>query len=412
MTRIWPLTLRGTGAVVFAIACFVLAGELGVPELVYFGCLLLAIVAAALVSLWATRRTDSVERSLSTHVATVGRRSTITVDVGVRTALPSAPGRWSDHLPPVLRGRAEGVFPALHSGMRGAGERTVPLRYEVTGDHRGTGPIGPLRITATDPFGLARRRHVLGTRTAVTVVPALVDLPPLASYLGESGGALTTTTSQLGQGTDNLIARRYSPGDSMRRIHWRATAHRDELMVRQEEQESAPEAAVILDRTALRWTIDALRAPGVDPGFEAAIQATVSAASRLASEGYRVEITDSDGAPLCDPLEDNDDVEAMLSVFASVVAHRDDNLARLAGQYTGATTGPVVVIVGRFDPADAEILAPMAHHSSMPLLFAVAPVGDALARAARAGWHCAHLEQDGDLAATWRAVADRESAGV
>ena len=56
----------------------------------------------------------------------------------------------------------------------------------------------------------------------------------------------------------------------MRRIHWRATAHRDELMVRQEEQESTPEATVVLDRGVLRWSPEALRAPGADAGFEAA----------------------------------------------------------------------------------------------------------------------------------------------
>ena len=95
----------------------------------------------------------------------------------------------------------------------------------------------------------------------MTVAPAIVDLPPLTDFAGEAGGTLHTTTNQLGQGADNLVARPYVPGDSMRRIHWRATAHRDELMVRQEEQESTPEASVVLDRGVLRWSPEAMQAP-------------------------------------------------------------------------------------------------------------------------------------------------------
>src|SRR5690606_10647708 len=154
--------------------------------------------------------------------------------------------------PHTLRGEPEGIFPALGSGLRGD-ERVLELTYPVSGVHRGIQPIGPLRITATDPFGMARRRHVLGDRTMITVVPTLVPLPAMNTYAGAVGGILHTTTNQVGQGADDLIARPYTPGDSMRRIHWRATAHLDSLMVRQEEQESTPEATVVLDRSVLRY---------------------------------------------------------------------------------------------------------------------------------------------------------------
>lgn len=408
MSRIWPLTLRGTGALVLALVCFVFAGQLGVSELVYFGLLLLAVLGASLASLYVTRRADGITRTLSGEVAAVARTSTVAVRVAVRTALPTPPGRWSDTLPSTLSGDAAGVFPALGSGLRGD-ERTVELRYPVTGVHRGVQPIGPLRITTTDPFGLARRRHVLGAKTPVTVVPTLIDLPAINSYAGASGGILHTTTNQLGQGADDLTARPYVPGDSMRRIHWRATAHRDELMVRQEEQESTPEATVVLDLGVLRYGPDAMRAPGADPGFEAAVSMCVSAAARLSHEGYTVEVIDSDGTPLIDPLDGGDvgEVDAMLSTFARVVARREDHLSQLPALFAGVTTGPLVVVTGRLDEADAGTLAPLVHHSSMPLLFAVAPVGDAFDRAHDAGWRCAAIDPDADLAAAWGAVSDR-----
>lgn len=412
MRRVWPFTVRGTGALVLAVACFILASELGVVELQYFGMLLLAALAASVASLYLTRRSESVVRSLHPDVSTVGRETLVDVQVGVRTAVPTPAGSWRETLPKGLRGRAEGSFPALGSGLLGGtrgGTRTVELSYTVTGVRRGIHAIGPLAVRSTDPFGLARRVTDFGARTPVTVAPAVVDLAPLADFAGEAGGTLHSSTDQPGQGADNLVARPYAPGDSMRRIHWRASAHRDELMVRQEEQESTPEASVVLDLSALRWSVEALSAPGADPGFETAVSACVSIVARLVHDGYAVEVVDTDGTPIAERIDGGDtlEVERLLTHVATLTARRDDHLPRLARLFTGVSTGPVVVIVGRLDPSDADALAPVAHHSTLPLLFAVAPFGDALERAADAGWRAGAIDPDGDVAAAWAAVAGR-----
>jgi uncharacterized protein (DUF58 family) len=413
MRRLWPLTLRGTGALLLALACFVLAGELGVVELVYFGVLLLVVLVASLVSLYLAHRTENVHRSLEPDVVTVDRDADVRVRVGVRTAMPSAPGAWRDALPKGLSGRAQGVFPALGSGLR-SGDRSVDLRYTVTGVRRGIHSIGPLSVTSSDPFGLTRRQNLLGDRTTVMVVPAVVELAPLATYVGDMGGTQHTTTSQLGQGADNLIARPYTPGDSMRRIHWRATAHADTLMVRQEEQESTPEATVVLDRGALRWASDAMTAPGTDPGFERAVSACVSVVARLVQDGYAVEVIDSDGTALADSIEGGDvsEVELLVRQLATVTTRRDDHLPRLPQLFAGAVAGPVIVITGRFDEEDAAALAPMVMHCALPVLLAVSPLGDGLAIAARSGWHVATIRLDDDLAGGWAEVADRRAHHV
>jgi uncharacterized protein (DUF58 family) len=408
MRRAWPLTARGTGALILAIACFIIANEAGIVELMYFGMLLVAVLGASGASLYHTRRSETVVRTLSPDVATVGRDALVTVRVGVRTALPTAPGTWRDTVAKGLTARAHGIFPALGSGLRGA-ERVVDFSYSVTGARRGIHPLGPLQVTSTDPFGLARRTTVFGQRTDVTVAPPVTDLPALNNFAGEAGGTLHTTNNQLGQGADNLIARPYVPGDSMRRIHWRATAHRDELMVRQEEQESTPEATVVMDRGVLRYSPEAMQAPGIDAGFEAAVSACVSVVSRLVHDGYGVEVIDSDGTLLAERIDGGDmtEVEGLVNQFATLTARRDDHLGKLVRVFAGVMTGPVVLIVGRFDAADAGMIAPVAHHSTLAMLLAVAPVGDSLERAAELGWHPAVIDPEGDLAVAWSSAAER-----
>lgn len=413
MRRMWPLTVRGTGALALAITCFVLAAELGLIELVYFGVLLLATLVASLVSLYLTRHTESVVRTLSPDVATVGRTGTVTVRVGVRTAVPAPAGVWRDTVPRGFSGAAHGVFPAIGSGLRG-NTRAIELSYTVTATRRGVHPLGPLSVTSHDPFGLARRSNVLGMRTQVTVAPAIIELPPLANFAGASGGSLHTTTSQLGQGADNLIARPYASGDSMRRIHWRATAHRDSLMVRQEEQESTPEATVVLDRSAPRWSAEALHAPGSDAAFEAAVSAYISVVACLVRDGYIVELIDSDGAPLADPIAGGDlgAVEAVSAILATITARRGDALPQLASLFGSVLTGPVVVVTGRFETSDADSLAPLVSHSALPFVLAAAPTTEALDRVTDLGWRAAAIGPDIDLGAAWSGAAIRTASDV
>ena len=125
----------------------------------YFGILLLAVVGGER-RLAVSRRggpTSSPGRCRRMSRPSAASRL-VTVRVGVRTALPTAARALARHdcrrASPAKR---EGVFPALGSGLRG-GERVVEL---VVHGHAACGaastPIGPLTVTSTDPFGLARR---------------------------------------------------------------------------------------------------------------------------------------------------------------------------------------------------------------------------------------------------------------
>jgi uncharacterized protein (DUF58 family) len=392
MRRRRLLTPRGIAAVVAGVCCFVAANLIGASIFVYLGILLLAVTALSMLLVRLPRRSGSVARQISTDLLTVSETSRVSVRFALR-AIRMPHGLWRDVLPDAVAGDAAGEYPP-QSGQLG---------YLITGVRRGVWPIGPLVLRTVDPFGLAQREQAFGETRTVTVVPEVFTLAPLTVRVGAAGGTAHTSSSRLGQGSDNLSPRRYIPGDSMRRIHWRATAHRGQLMVRQEEEESSPDALVVLDRSAARWS-----PPGddADPAFEAAVSLCASVAIHLMQEGYGVDVVDSAGNPLGTLRGHEDDRDGMLVALALVSPRGEArDLTTLVG---GTPPGPLVYITGSLDEEEAARLRPAG--AAAPLLFATDLQAGAAEAAAQHGWRTAELGDD--VAAAWEdALPERIGVG-
>lgn len=391
MQRRRSLTRRGAGALVAALLCVIGANLVAAPILLYIGVVLALLTGFSALMAWLPRRTGTVSRQVSTDLLTVSETSRVSIRFGLRSLrVPHA--LWHDVLPDAVSGDAGGEYPP-QSGQ---------LEYRITGVRRGVWPIGPLVLRTVDPFGLAQREQEFGETRTVTVVPEVFALAPLAVRVGAAGGTAHTSSTRLGQGADNLSPRFYLPGDSMRRIHWRASAHRGQLMVRQEEEESSPDAIVVLDRSAEHW-----ERPGddADAAFEAAVSLCASSALHLADEGYGVDVIDSAGALLGVLRGHEDDRDALLVALALIAPrgdHRD--VATLIGS---APPGPLVYITGRLSEDDAASLRTAG--AAAGILLATGPEQGAVEAATRNGWSFARL--DDDVAAAW-AGALPERIGV
>ena len=168
-----------------------------------------------------------------------GRSQTRDEDV---TAIAS----WHDAVPrcsPARRAaRCLGALPGSVRGYRAI------LEYELRSSHRGRFAIGPFRVTHGDPFGLVTTERRIADPQSSHGHPAGQPSSPTPGLRSSSGDGVQHELNHLAtQRADELIAREYRPGDPLRRVHWRQTARRGELMVRQEEQEGDPEAVLLLD---------------------------------------------------------------------------------------------------------------------------------------------------------------------
>lgn len=360
--RRWPLTRLGIGVLVAGGICLGIAQLYGLTELRYLAIFLFVLVILSMLTLMTSRRRSEVVRTIRPDVATVGDTVSVELRMSSRSFLPTITGDWEDRTDGGVEGDASGTL-RPHALRNPNGVRETN-RYYLTATKRGERLIGPVRFSLGDPFGISRSRISLGSRDTLLVLPEIVDLAPLPAHF--SAGAGTTRHARSGEGADALVARPYAPGDGMRRIHWPATAHRDELMVRQEEPLSISEATIVLERSANRWSRAAL-SPGMDPSFENAVSACASIAARCLADGYIVRVLDGRGTPLCPPIDKEEGVRTLSHTLATISPTPDDSFADVAGLASGS--GPFFALAGRVSTADLRVLAPAGWHATVAALF-------------------------------------------
>jgi uncharacterized protein (DUF58 family) len=112
---------------------------------------------------------------------------------------------------------------------------------------RGRYTLGPITLYSGDPLGLFQLRRALKPTSNIVVYPATVDLHsfPLPVGLLPGGDALRRRTHYIT--TNASSVRDYVPGDSFSRIHWRSTARRDRLIVKEFELDPLSDVWIFLD---------------------------------------------------------------------------------------------------------------------------------------------------------------------
>ncbi len=130
--------------------------------------------------------------------------------------------------------------------------QTVLFGREIVLPRRGVYDFQPLRASCSYPFGLAQGTRIVGAAESIVVFPRLGRLHRgrLRRFLGWSAAALAHArpvahAQQLQEEFHGL--RPFRTGDSPRWIHWRTSARRGELMVREFEQYQSENLILVLE---------------------------------------------------------------------------------------------------------------------------------------------------------------------
>lgn len=267
------LTGRGWSLLVAACAVAGAAVALGQDDLLRVAVLLVALPLVALVHVWWVSPRAQVRRTVPQPVTQVGRSQIVTLRVRNPGRWPSGPLLLAEELPRGLGHPPRVVVPPLPGG--GTGQ----IRYEVTPGLRGRWELGPVCLQVADPFGLCRLGHSWQATDPILVRPRVLPLRPLGLVGALSDVGSSARLSAAGLGDPDLTLREYRAGDDRRRVHWKATARRGRLMVRQEELPHQPRGTVLLDAGVAGFG-------GGGPWLEWAVEAAASVAMRLAADGF------------------------------------------------------------------------------------------------------------------------------
>jgi len=140
-----------------------------------------------------------------------------------------------------------------HLEMRLDPGEGTQMEWMVKAARRGRMRIGLRSLGSLYPFGFLRKSMMSDLGADVLVWPAVVE------YRREGEGAAWRAprgggqVNRAGQDGDLFALRRYAPGDSPKRVHWKASARLRHLMVRQFSTEGVEGFVLRMDPEAGKW---------------------------------------------------------------------------------------------------------------------------------------------------------------
>jgi len=134
------------------------------------------------------------------------------------------------------------------------------INREFNAVRRGTYKLESLYLIGGDPAGLFRRVKSFKIHEEITVFPEIFPVSYMPIFKKNKIQASTSgkPIGVSGLGEDFFGVREYRSSDSMRFIHWKATAKQKKLMVREFESHSSVTLCILLDSEKKRTGLNPL----------------------------------------------------------------------------------------------------------------------------------------------------------
>jgi len=247
---------------------------------------------------------------------------------------------------------------------------TRQLSYQLIPERRGVYQLSNIQVSAPDLLGMYELSHRLQQPQELIVYPKPVLLPPIWAATATGGLGRTATRLKSHQGTDLYGVREYVPGDDLRHIHWKITAHTNQLVVTEREERRSLAATVMLDLSGSGHAGEGSRST-LEYGVTLAVSLLVQALSQHAptqliadgKQDFTVPFTEAGAAQ-------QDFLEALARVQADGALDLLDVARRHQSQLTDA--GCVAVITPQIGTRMLELAAVLRSWGNAVSWFALA----------------------------------------
>jgi len=334
------MTRRGWLTLLLGAATYVVAWLFGAKALYPVATGLVLAPLAAVAWVWLAAGPMTLRRRAGKGVLLEGADVWVGLDVQPESRIPAAGiaitetiARFGDQVTKLTR---------TGTGYRGT--------YVLERVPRGRYVVEQARATVDDPFGLARMDVELDARGSLLVYPRLTPLDRLFSESGAHAQDGRRLLLRRPSGFDLHSVREYEQGESLRKVHWKTTARRGQLMVKELEDAPRDEIAVILDADA---------SAVVEDSFDVQVRAAGSILRAHAAHNRRAVLAvNSSARPTVRVTSLDGDWLAALAVLAEAEADGTRPVVELLSRESGPASRAVetVVITARLSGALATKL--------------------------------------------------------
>ena len=199
--------------------------------------ILLVLAGAVIAVLWASATLEA-DGELSAETVRRGDDVTLFLRMSHRGLIPVAPLLLELSDPSGNRDR--------DIRLKNMPHRVQSFRLPIHAAHVGVFAVGLRACTVEDLLGLVRKRIPLKqTDFELLVLPRTFELEPLTLAPGDPGSEL------MARATEDLSApsdiRSYQQGDAMKKIHWKLSMRKGELMVRKFDEPILQDVLILMD---------------------------------------------------------------------------------------------------------------------------------------------------------------------
>ncbi len=225
--------LHLTMPLLLAVTLYAAAFSTGSPVFLTPAILVTLLTLTGIFGVLHASRTLRISASSSADRVQRGDDATLSVEITCRSIIPLAP-MWVE-----LTGAD-----AQSMQLTGRAKQTMSVPFHAA--HVGAVAPGVRRVTMTDFFGICTVcQEPESAGKNLLVLPQLFDIDPLHLSAGETGTeAMARASEDVTNPTD---VRSYQPGDPLKKIHWKLSARKQELLVRRFEDPVQPDLLVLMD---------------------------------------------------------------------------------------------------------------------------------------------------------------------
>lgn len=237
------MSIKLTAYLIVSVTLLVCGMSTGAQAYYMIAITLLCLLALSLISaVWALATVKVEMKGLKPRVM---RGETLMTIFTVRhtSLLPVSAIRLRLSAPSAFSPSQEVSVPAMPFTRR-------QFRWRIACPHRGSFEAGITRIYASDLFGLitlSRKSRMKLVR--VDVAPNCPDTLPMELKGGDIGPETISRSDEDTASPSDV--RKWQDGDPLKKVHWKLTMRRREVMVRVYEESARPDTLVIPDLTEI-----------------------------------------------------------------------------------------------------------------------------------------------------------------